>query len=222
MDIRIPALRIEAIVDTICPWCYIGKRRLEEALTREGLSDFPINWRPFLLNPDMPPGGIDRHLYLSAKFGGTESASRVYRSIAAAGAVVGINFNFDAIAVTPDSTDSHRLVFKMCAEDPDIGNDLVEDLFAAYFLNGQDIGDHNILADIAVTHGGDRSEILDYLDSDLDREFVTHENRIAHQIGVTGVPCYLFNGRHALSGAQEPDILQRMIQLGRQEDMLAS
>jgi len=88
-------IRIEAIVDTICPWCYIGKKRLEKALAREKLDNLIIHWRPFLLNPDMPSGGIDRKLYLSAKFGGAESAERVYRAIEDAGAAVGIPFKFD-------------------------------------------------------------------------------------------------------------------------------
>lgn len=204
-------------MDTICPWCYIGKKRLEIALSREKLDTMIIKWSPFLLNPDMPAGGIDRHLYLSAKFGGAESATRVYKAIEAAGAAVGIDFQFDRIRVTPDSTDSHRLIYKVCSERPAVGNDLVEDLFVAYFLQGLDIGDHDILAEIAVSHGEDRSEILDYLACDLDRGFVGQENRMAHQMGVTGVPCFLFNGRHALSGAQEPAILQRMIRMARQE-----
>ncbi len=211
-------IRIEAIVDTICPWCYIGKKRLEKALSREQLDNLIINWRPFLLNPDMPNGGIDRKLYLSAKFGGTESATRVYKAIETAGAAVGIEFKFDDIKITPDSTDSHRLIFKVCSERPAVGNALVEDLFVAYFLEGQNIGDLDILAEIAVTHGEDRNEILDYLAGDMDRDFVGQENRVAHQMGVTGVPCFVFNGRHALSGAQEPEILQRMVRLARQEE----
>ena len=212
-------IRIEAIVDTICPWCYIGKKRLEKALSREKLDNMIIHWRPFLLNPDMPSGGIDRKLYLSAKFGGSESAERVYKAIEDAGSAVGIDFRFDMIKVTPDSTDSHRLIFKVCAERPAVGNALVEDLFAAYFLEGQDISNHELLADIAVGHGEDRNEILEYLASDMDRDFVGQENRVAHQMGVTGVPCFLFNSRHALSGAQESDILQRMIRLARQEEI---
>ncbi|HBU96497.1 DsbA family oxidoreductase, partial [Thalassospira lucentensis] len=180
------------------------------------------NWRPFLLNPDMPNGGIDRKLYLSAKFGGTESATRVYKAIETAGAAVGIEFKFDDIKITPDSTDSHRLIFKVCSERPAVGNALVEDLFVAYFLEGQNIGDLDILAEIAVTHGEDRNEILDYLAGDMDRDFVGQENRVAHQMGVTGVPCFVFNGRHALSGAQEPEILQRMVRLARQEETPAS
>ncbi|HCW67475.1 MAG TPA: DsbA family oxidoreductase [Thalassospira lucentensis] len=215
-------IRIEAIVDTICPWCYIGKKRLEKALSREQLDNLIINWRPFLLNPDMPNGGIDRKLYLSAKFGGTESATRVYKAIETAGAAVGIEFKFDDIKITPDSTDSHRLIFKVCSERPAVGNALVEDLFVAYFLEGQNIGDLDILAEIAVTHGEDRNEILDYLAGDMDRDFVGQENRVAHQMGVTGVPCFVFNGRHALSGAQEPEILQRMVRLARQEETPAS
>ena len=211
-------IRIEAIVDTICPWCYIGKKRLEKALSREQLDNLIINWRPFLLNPDMPNGGIDRKLYLSAKFGGAESATRVYKAIETAGAAVGIDFKFDDIKITPDSTDSHRLIFKVCSERPAVGNALVEDLFVAYFLEGQNIGDLDILAEIAETHGEDRNEILDYLAGDMDRDFVGQENRVAHQMGVTGVPCFVFNGRHALSGAQEPEILQRMVRLARQEE----
>ena len=211
-------IRIEAIVDTICPWCYIGKKRLEKALSREQLDNLIINWRPFLLNPDMPNGGIDRKLYLSAKFGGAESGTRVYKAIETAGAAVGIDFKFDDIKITPDSTDSHRLIFKVCSERPAVGNALVEDLFVAYFLEGQNIGDLDILAEIAVTHGEDRNEILDYLAGDMDRDFVGQENRVAHQMGVTGVPCFVFNGRHALSGAQEPEILQRMVRLARQEE----
>lgn len=210
-------LRIEVIVDTICPWCFIGKRRLERALAAEGLYDPPILWRPFLLNPDMSPSGVERQRYLTDKFGGRAAAQRVYDVIRLTGAEMGIAFDFGAIRITPASVDSHRLI-RFCLERaPHRANELVENIFSAFFCEGRDIGDPAVLNDLGEDIGLPAAALRTHLRSDRDRAVIESENLRAHRVGVTGVPCYVFNGRYALSGAQEVEILSRMIRLARLE-----
>ena len=204
-------LRIEVVIDTICPWCYIGKRRLESALQDENITDYTIDWRPFLLNPDMPRDGVDRQIYLATKFGGHGSARRVYDAIAIAGAATGIDFNFDQIATTPNSVDSHRLIRYALNNAPERTDALVEAIFQSFFLDGQNIGDRHVLAAIAASQNFERQEVETYLLSQEDVAAIENENRLVHRLGVSGVPCYILNKRYALSGAQEPEILRRLI-----------
>lgn len=210
-------LRVEVIIDTVCPWCYIGKRRLETALAMEGVARAEILWRPFLLNPDMPSEGMPRRVYLATKFGGAESAERVYDVIHLTGARAGIDFNFDAIPTTPSSVGSHRLIQWCQTTAPDQATDLVEALFSAFFLEGRDIGLLEELLDIAAACGLPRDAVQSYLESDAGQEVIYRENIRAHRLGVTGVPCYIFNGRYTLAGAQEPEVLARMVRLARLE-----
>ena len=133
-------MQIDIVSDTICPWCYIGKRKFERALeTRPDLS-VDISWRPFQLNPHMPAGGMDRDAYLATKFGGDTRAGHIYRAVSDAGRAVGIAFDFDRIRRTPSTLDSHRMI--RWARSAGVQNDLVEILFRRYFLAGDDIGDH--------------------------------------------------------------------------------
>ncbi|MBT3661883.1 MAG: DsbA family oxidoreductase [Rhodospirillaceae bacterium] len=200
---------IEFIYDTVCPWCYIGKRRIEQAVALRPHVDARLVWRPFLLNREMPSDGIDRNDYLVRKFGSEARVRRIYGAIAQAGQSVDIDFAFDRIDRTPNSVDSHRLVRFAQSRDCDVG--IVEDLFNEYFIHGLDIGETDVLVEIGVRAGLPPGELKEYLISDDDIDFVYDENNRAHRMGVNGVPAFVFNGRMVISGAQEPQILARMI-----------
>ena len=197
------------IFDTVCPWCYIGKRRMEQALALRPHVDIDLVWRPFLLNREIPADGIDRTAYLIRKFGSEARVRRIYGAIAQAGESVDIDFAFDRIDRTPNSVDSHRLIryALLNGANPRI----VETLFFEYFINGLDIGRQDVLQEIGARDGLDGAAIGAYLNSEEDIDFVYDENTRAHRMGVNGVPAFVFNEKMVISGAQEPQILARMI-----------
>ncbi|MCB2100195.1 MAG: DsbA family oxidoreductase [Rhodobacterales bacterium] len=211
------ALTIDVIFDPVCPWCYIGKRRLERALAMrpalnvgpQSTSRVSLRWRPFLLNPDLPREGIDRTTHLVKKFGSEQRVRRIFGAIREAGLSVEIHFAFERIKRTPNSVDAHRLV--RYADTHGKADRAVEALFKAYFERGCDTGDRQELLSI----GRDLElpyEALDrYLRSETDIDVVYEENARAHRLGISGVPSYLFNGAMMISGAQEPKVLARMI-----------
>lgn len=209
-------MRIDVISDTVCPWCFIGKRRLERALAERPDLEPEIVWHPFQLNPDMPAEGLDRQRYLELKFGGTTRAREVYRMVAEAGNSENLDFQFDAIQTTPNTILSHRLLH--FAQKAGLQDTLAEALFRAYFFDGRNIGDLEILADIAAENGMDRDEIHAYLSSDSDEQAVTAEDVRARKMGVTGVPCFIINGRYAISGAQDPEVFQQVFSVAEQEE----
>lgn len=213
-------MRIEYVFDTVCPWCYVGKRRLERALAERADSRVTIQWRPFLLNPDLPPDGVDRRSYLDRKFGGPARAQRVHAAVATAGEVEGIVFAFDRIGRTPNTLDSHRLIRYAGS----IGREAeaVEAIYAAYFSQGLDIGDIGILAEIGARVGLNRKMLFEYLASEADKATVLSDNARAHRLGVNGVPCLILEGQYALAGAQEPDILLRLIDIVREAEAEAA
>ena len=201
-------MKIEIISDTVCPWCFIGKRRLEGALAERPEVKPEILWRPFQLNPDMPNKGADRKSYLESKFGGPEGAERIYVNVREAGASAGIAFDFEAIERTPNTIDSHRLIH--WASETGRQGEVVERLFAAYFLNGRDIGDSGVLRDVAGEAGLAADDIEAKLAGDEDRYTVLKDYIQAVQIGVTGVPFFIFNRKYAISGAQEPSMFHQV------------
>ncbi len=207
-------MRIEYVFDTVCPWCYVGKRRLERALALRPETRARIIWRPFLLNPDLPPEGIDRRVYLDRKFGGNARVQRVHAAVAAAGKTEGIEFDFDSITRMPNSLNSHRLI--RYAGSTGREAEVVEALYKAYFSQGLDIGDVEVLADLGASFGLEREPLLGYLASDADAASVLNDNARAHRLGVNGVPCLILDGSYALAGAQEPDILLRLIDIVRE------
>jgi predicted DsbA family dithiol-disulfide isomerase len=198
-------ITIDIVSDTVCPWCYVGKRRLEAALQRLP-EDFEVlvAWRPFQLNPDLPREGADRRAHLERKFGGKDGAKRVYDAIDQAGDSVGIPFAFRDIERQPNTVDSHRLIDK--AGQLGKQDAVVEALFKAYFLDGRDIGDLDTLVEIAAEAGLDADEIRAYLASDEDIDRIRAEDEMARKMGVSGVPCFILNRKYAVSGAQEPDV----------------
>lgn len=204
-------MRIEVIYDTICPWCFVGKRRLERALSRRPDITPRLRWRPFLLNPDMPPEGMNRRDYLERKFGGTARAERMLASLRDVGRSEGIAFDFDAISITPNSVDSHRLV--KWGEAQGVGSAVVQAIFKAYFMDGRNIGIRQTLSDIAASVGLDRAKALAFLDSGEMRAEIFMENAQTHRLSINGVPSFVFEDSYGIAGAQDPDILVRLIDM---------
>lgn len=205
--------QIDVISDVVCPWCYIGQRRLAEALARlpaaAAARRVAIRWHPFQLNPDLPQEGVSRKSYLEDKFGGPERAAQIYARVAAAGATVGIPFAFDRIEIQPNTRDAHRLIAWAQAQGDASG--LVERLFRAYFIEGRAIGDRDVLAAIAGEAGFASAAALNMLDSDEGIDAIALMDQRARDIGVQGVPFFIFNQHVAVSGAQEPDALLQAI-----------
>jgi len=195
-------MRIDIVADVICPWCFIGKRRLEAALAQRPAITPDITWRPFQLNPDMPAEGMPRDAYLSAKFGGQAHAKRINQAAIDAGATVGIPFAFEKIERTPNTLAAHRLV--RFAQRASRANDLVDRLFAAYFIEGRDIGDRDTLAAVAGESGLGTSAAHEFLAGASERAEVTADDSGARRLGINAVPCFIFAGQYAISGAQEP------------------
>ena len=208
-------IHIDIFSDTICPWCLIGKRRLDAALAERPHLEVAVHWRAFQLNPQMPKEGMDRQTYLAMKFGGERSAQTVYDRIRAAGAGDGIDFAFDAIKRTPNTVDSHRLIRWAAGQDRE--TETVEALFQAYFFRGEDIGSAEVLSAAAASVGLDPAEARAFLESEALAAEIREEDRQARSLGVDGVPCFVFNGHHALAGAQAPKVLIQMLDMAQQE-----
>ena len=202
-------LSIEVVHDLVCPWCYLGLRRLTRTLRRRPDILTELVWRPFLLNPDMPRAGLPRADYVVRKFGGEERARRLYASIAEIGRAEGLQFRFDRIRRTPSSVDAHRLV--RFASSYGRGAEVVEALFAAHFTDGRDIGDQAVLTDVAIACGLDGLAGRHFLGSDAETDAIHAENLRAHRLGINGVPCFVIGGRHAIAGAQEPEVIERLL-----------
>jgi predicted DsbA family dithiol-disulfide isomerase len=209
-------MQLDIFSDVICPWCYIGKRRFEAALDKQPLPELELRWRAFQLNPDMPPEGMPRQLYLQSKFGGPDRAQQIYDNIRAIGETVGIDFAFDKIMVTPSTIKAHRLINMATTEG--CGDAVVNELFQAYFLNGVNIGETGALVEAATTAGMDAERTRERLETDEASGEVLAESRFAYQNGINGVPFFIFGKRYALSGAQEPESFFPLFDLLEQGD----
>ena len=197
-------MHVEIYSDIVCPWCFIGKRRLEQALKTAGYTNqVHVTWRPFQLNPTMPKSGMDRRTYLEAKFGGAEARREIEERLSRAGEADGIVFAFEKIVRTPNTFEAHRLMW--FAQRHKKQDDLAEALFHAYFLEGRDIGDSQTLVGLAAEIGLDRDEVRQFLASDEGVEVVRGEEAAGHRLGIRGVPYFVLNGTHTISGAQPLD-----------------
>ncbi len=203
-------MQIDVIADPVCPWCFIGKRRLSRAMMMRPDIAFDVKWRPYRLDPSLPPEGMDRQVYMRMRFG--EDPNKVvemHKLIIAEGEKEGIAFDFAAQTRRPDTLNAHRLI--RWAEAAGVQDDVVERLFIAYFENGEDIGDIRVLADIADISGMDGVVTAQMLEEGTDLELVAREDQIAREMGVTGVPAMIFGGKLAVSGAREPQVLVSVI-----------
>jgi predicted DsbA family dithiol-disulfide isomerase len=202
-------ITLDIISDPICPWCYIGKARLDQAIAEIGHNPFDVSWRIFQLNPTMPPDGMDRRAYLEAKFGGPQGAEQVYSRIRQTAVESGLDIKFDKIKRTPNTLDAHRLI--RWAKDTGNQTAVVEQLFHRYFENGEDISDHEVLLDVAVASGMERPVVARLLAGDTDRDVLGEEEEAARNMGVSGVPCFVIGGRYVVNGAQDVATWKKVI-----------
>lgn len=209
-------LSIEVVLDLVCPWCFVGVRRLRRTLRRRPDIAADLVWRHFLLNPDMPRAGMARPDYVIRKFGGEERAKRLYASIAEVGRTDGVMFRFDRIKRTPSSVDAHRLV--RFASRFGRADEIVEALFTAHFTEGADIGDRVTLLAVAGSCDLPGPAARRFLSSDEEVDAVHADNLRAHRLGINGVPCFVVSGRHAIAGAQEPEVIERLLDIAAVEE----
>ncbi|MCR9148780.1 MAG: DsbA family oxidoreductase [Rhodobacteraceae bacterium] len=202
-------ITLDIFSDPVCPWCYIGKARLDRALEARPDHPFRVEWHPFQLNPEMPAGGMDRASYLEAKFGGRDGAVRAYAPVAEAAEEAGLAMNLAGIARTPNTLDAHRLIHWAGLEGRQ--TPVVAALFRAYFAEGRDIGAAAVLADIGAAAGLDRAMLEMLLAGEADRAEIAARDAHARARGVRAVPTFIVGGRHAVEGAQPPELWLRVI-----------
>ena len=198
-------LKIDVVSDVMCPWCFIGKRRLEKALASVPDVAVEVEWHPFQLDPTLPQEGKDRAAYLNEKFGGPERAATIYARIEEAGASEDIAFAFDKITRSPNTLDAHRLIRWAGIEG--LQDAVVERLFALYFLEGANLTDPEVLVGAAADAGMDAEVTRRLLASDADLAETEAEVVRAQAMGVQGVPTFVLDGKYAVSGAQPADVL---------------
>lgn len=198
-------LTVDVVSDVMCPWCFIGKRRLEAALRSVPQLNVDVRWHPFQLDATLPKSGKDRRQYLDDKFGGKENADAVYSRISEAGNQEGIDFAFDKIKLSPNTLDSHRLI--LWSRSDNVQNDVVERLFKAYFLDGEDLTKAETLVRISDEAGMQSDLVEQLLETETDLDKTEAQVARAHESGITGVPCFIIDGRFVLAGAEKPETI---------------
>ena len=213
-----PTLTIDIVSDVVCPWCYIGKRKLEAALALPEAADLPnviIRWHPFQLNPDLPAAGMPRKQYLEDKFGGPEKAAEIYERVRAAGQAVGLTLNIDGISKQPNTLASHALIAFAQAGDANV-SDVMERLFQAYFVENRLIGSPDVLAEIAEEAGLNGEDARNFVTDPEHLEVVAQADAHIRSLGMTGVPFFIFNQQLSVSGAHDPaTLLGAMLQAAK-------
>ena len=202
-------VRLDILSDPVCPWCYIGKANLDRALGQRPGHPFAVEWHPYQLNPEMPPEGMDRRAYLEAKFGGRERAAAVYARVERAAEEAGLPIDFARIERTPNTLDAHRLIHWAGLEGRQTA--AVAALFRVYFCDGRDIGTPAVLVEIAREIGLDGAMVERLLSSDADREAIRARDEHARGRGVSGVPTFVVDERHVVTGAQPPELWLEVI-----------
>ena len=205
-------LTIDIVSDVVCPWCYLGEKRLEAAIAYES-GPVAVRWRPYQLDPTIPEGGLDRTEYMERKFGRDGRLKAIHDNLARLGAEVGLPFAFAKIRRAPNTLDAHRLI--RWAASVGVQREVVERLFSAYFVEGRNIGDHAVLIDIAAASGLDAAIVERLLAEGADADAVRNEIAQAQAIGVTGVPFFIFGGRLGVPGAQDVALLRRAMAQAR-------
>ena len=202
-------IQLDIYSDPICPWCYIGKIHLERALETLNENPFNIKWHPFQLNPEMPKNGMDRKKYLEQKFGSISGFASAYRPVIEHTKNFNIDLKLDKIQTTPNTMNAHRIINWAVLED--CQNKIVSELFKAYFVNGLDLGNNNILAKLASKYFMDEKSILRLLNSDNDISKIIDKDRTARRMGIKAVPMFIVADQYAVSGAQTADLWQTVV-----------
>ena len=203
-------IKVDIISDAVCPWCFIGKKRLDEALNKFKNHEFDINWHAFQLNPTMPNKGMERKLYLNSKFGGENRADEIYKNIELAGISSNIKFNFDKITTMPNSFNAHILI--EFSKEQNLQNKISEELFNAFFIEGKNIGESNILLELA-----NKNNILNFSKQIFTErkdliENVQKSDTTSRDRGISGVPFFIINDNYAVSGAQESQVFEKIFE----------
>tara|TARA_R110002049_G_scaffold23545_10_gene83701 strand:+ start:87954 stop:88598 length:645 start_codon:yes stop_codon:yes gene_type:complete len=202
-------IKLDIMSDPICPWCYIGKAHLDRALADHPDHPFVIEWHPFQLNPDMPREGMERRAYLEGKFGGKEGAVRAYAPVVEHAKNAGLTINFEAMQRTPNTLDAHRLIHWAGIEGRQTA--AVSALFKAYFVDARDIGDAEVLADIADNIEMDAAVVTRLLKSDVDTADIRARDDHSRKMGISSVPTFIVANSHAVPGAQPPELWAKVI-----------
>jgi predicted DsbA family dithiol-disulfide isomerase len=205
-------LTIDIVSDVVCPWCYLGEKRLEAALA-EAPQLVALRWRPYQLDPTIPDGGLDRAEYMAKKFGKSGRLQAAHDNLTRLGAEVGLPFAFDKIKRAPNTLDAHRLI--RWANSAGVQGKVVDRLFKAYFVEGRDIGDRGVLIDVAQECGLDAGLVEKLLGEGADVDVVREEIAEAQALGVSGVPFFIFAGRLGVPGAQDPSVLLKAMTQAR-------
>ena len=201
---------MEIFSDVVCPWCYIGKKRLDAVLGTPAGEGVTLRWRPYQLYPNMPREGMDRARYLEARYGADADTARVPRRIEEEARAVGLTLNFPAIETMPNTFQAHRLLEYAALYGQQ--HQLAEVLFDYYFCSGRDVGDADVLAEAAEAVDLESTGVRNYLSGSAGTDAVREQLARAVEVGVSGVPCYLLAGRFALPGAQTPEVMTRFIE----------
>lgn len=201
------SLTIDVVSDVVCPWCFLGQKRLEAAVAATQGIDVTIRWRPFQLDPTIPPEGADRKEYMRAKFGDGDRLAQIHANLISLGAAEGISFDFDSIRVSPNTLDANRIIRWAGAMGVEAQNAVVAELFSRYFERGENTGDPRVLTDAARSAGMDAAVVEAMLATDADAEEVRGEINTAARMGISGVPCFLLENKYAVMGAQETAVL---------------
>jgi predicted DsbA family dithiol-disulfide isomerase len=213
-------IKLDIMSDPICPWCFIGKAHLDKAIAEHPNHPFEIEWHPFQLNPDMPEGGMGRREYLEGKFGGKEAAVRAYAPVVENAKKSGVDINFEAMKCTPNTINAHRLIHWAGIEGRQTA--AVSALFKAFFTDARDIGDTEVLADIADSIGMDAAVVTRLLKTDEDLKEIRERDSHSRKMGISSVPTFIIANQHAVPGAQPPELWAQVIaDLAAQADQAA-
>lgn len=211
-------IKLDVMSDPICPWCFIGKTHLDKALAEHPNHPFQVEWHPFQLNPDMPAEGMGRRDYLEGKFGGKEAAVRAYAPVVESAKKAGISIDFEGMKRTPNTLNAHRLIHWAGIEGRQTA--AISALFKAYFTDARDIGDVEVLADIADSIEMDASVVTRLLDSDEDTQLIKDRDTHSRKMGINSVPTFIIANQHAVPGAQPPELWAQVIaDLAAQSDI---
>jgi predicted DsbA family dithiol-disulfide isomerase len=213
-------VRIDVVSDVVCPWCFIGKRRLEEAIALKPDIPVEVHWHPYYLNDWIPLEGISRNEYLTTKFGSPERYKDIAQRVAQAAAAEGLTYAIDKINRQPNTRDAHRLI--RWADSLGCAAEMKQKLMDLYFTDGADLSDREVLVQAAVSVGFNEDNVREALASDMDIAEVAEQVQSAKEAGIQGVPCFIFGGKFAVSGAQAPDYLAEAIERAAQANREAA